>query len=317
MSPDEHFHTPVLLDEVLELLAPGPGKTFVDGTLGGGGHAEKLLEAGARVIGLDQDPEALNSTREKRLHRFGAHQFQPVRANFTRLGAVLDELGLPEVDGVLLDLGVSSWQLDTASRGFSFQREGPLDMRMDPDGPLTAADLVNTAPAGELVRIFREYGEEPAARRIAACIVSARASKPFETTMQLALAIEGVVPRRGRIHPATRVFQALRIAVNREIEALESVLGQAAARLRPGGRMAVITFHSIEDRMVKEFFKLRSMPELDRPEWPAPRPNPDYIFRALTRKPVVASAEEQQRNPRSRSAKLRAVEKLQPRIAIL
>jgi 16S rRNA (cytosine1402-N4)-methyltransferase len=186
---------------------------------------------------------------------------------------------------------------------------------MDPDGPVTAADIVNTAPAGELVRIFRTYGEEPAARRIAARVVSARAARPFETTMQLALAVEEVVPRRGRTHPATRIFQALRIAVNRELAVLESVLGQAGARLSAGGRMAVITFHSLEDRMVKEFFKLRSTPELDRPEWPAPRPNPDCIFRALTRKPVIATAEEQQSNPRSRSAKLRAVEKLQPRIA--
>jgi 16S rRNA (cytosine1402-N4)-methyltransferase len=205
--------------------------------------------------------------------------------------------------------------LDTPERGFSFQREGPLDMRLDPDGPVTAADIVNTAPPAELVRIFQMYGEEPNARRIAARLVSARVAHPFATTMQLALAVEAVVPRRGRIHPATRIFQALRIAVNREMEVLGSVLGQAAERLRPGGRMAVITFHSLEDRIVKEFFKLRSMPELDRPEWPGPRPNPDYIFQALTRKPVVASAEEQHRNPRSRSAKLRAVRKIQPRIA--
>jgi len=225
---------------------------------------------------------------------------------------VLDDLGVPEVDGVLLDLGVSSWQLDTPDRGFSFQREGPLDMRMNPDAGLTAADLVNTASAEELARIFRQYGDEPNARRIAARLASARAVRPFQTTMQLALAVEEVVPRRGRIHPATRVFQALRIAVNRELEVLESVLGQAAARLRPGGRIAVITFHSLEDRIVKDFFKLRSTAELDRPEWPAARPNPDYIFRALTRKPVIASAEEQQRNPRSRSAKLRAVQKIQP-----
>jgi 16S rRNA (cytosine1402-N4)-methyltransferase len=311
MRPDEHFHTSVLLKEVLELLAPRTGETFVDGTLGGGGHAEALLEAGARVIGMDQDAEALDFAKEQCLHRFG-DRFHPVRANFDQLAAVLDELGVPEVDGVLLDLGVSSWQLDTAERGFSFQREGPLDMRMNRDEGMTAADLVNTAPAAELVRIFYQYGEEPNARRIAARIVSGRAARPFETTMQLALAVEEVVPRRGRIHPATRVFQALRIAVNREMEALESVLGQAAARLRPGGRMAVITFHSLEDRMVKEFFKLRSMAELDRPEWPEPRPNPDYIFSALTRKPVIASAEEQQRNPRSRSAKLRAVAKIQP-----
>jgi 16S rRNA (cytosine1402-N4)-methyltransferase len=313
MRPEEYFHTPVLMKEVLELLAPGPGQTFVDGTLGGGGHAEALLAAGARVIGLDQDPEALDFAKGRRLHRFG-EKLLPVRANFGELSAVLDDLGIPEVDGVLLDLGVSSWQLDTAERGFSFQREGPLDMRMDPDGPVTAADLVNTASAAELAHIFKEYGEEPSARRIATRIVSVRAAKPFETTMELALAVEAVVPRRGRIHPATKIFQALRIAVNREMEVLDCGLEQAAVRLRPGGRMAVITFHSGEDRMVKDFFKLRSTPELDRPEWPAPRPNPDCIFRALTRKPVIASAEEQQSNPRSRSAKLRAVEKLQPQV---
>jgi 16S rRNA (cytosine1402-N4)-methyltransferase len=312
MRPDEYHHTPVLLSETLAALAPRAGEIFVDGTLGGGGHAQALLEAGADVIGIDQDPEALISTKENRLRRYGEH-FRPARANFENLGAVLDSLGAPEVDGVLLDLGVSSWQLDTPARGFSFQREGPLDMRMDPEGPVTAADLVNTASAEELARIFKQYGEEPHARRIAARIVSARVLKPFETTMQLALAVEGVAPRRGRIHPATRVFQALRIAVNREMEVLASVLGQAAQRLRPGGRMAVITFHSLEDRMVKEFFKLRTTAELDRPEWPQPRPNPDYIFRALTRKPIIASAEEQQRNPRSRSAKLRAVEKIQPK----
>jgi 16S rRNA (cytosine1402-N4)-methyltransferase len=311
MRPDDHFHTPVLLKEVLEALAPRPGATIVDGTLGGGGHSEALLQAGAHVIGLDQDVDALEFAKEKRLHRYG-DLFHPVRANFAQLGAVLDDLHVPEIDGLLLDLGVSSWQLDTAERGFSFQREGPLDMRMNRDEGPTAADLVNTLPAAELARIFYQYGEEPNARRIAARLVSGRTVCPFETTMQLALAVEEVVPRRGRIHPATRIFQALRIAVNRELEVLESVLVQAAARLRPGARMAVITFHSLEDRIVKDFFKLRSTAELDRPEWPEPRPNPDYIFRALTRKPVIASAEEQQSNPRSRSAKLRAVEKLQP-----
>ena len=288
MRPDEHFHTPVLLKEVVGMLAPRAGEQFVDCTLGGGGHTEALLEAGARVIGIDQDPDAIVLTKEN-LHRHGP-SFLPVRANFDQLATVLDDLGVPEVDGVLLDLGVSSWQLDTPDRGFSFQREGPLDMRMNPDAGLTAADLVNTASAEELARIFRQYGDEPNARRIAARLASARAVRPFQTTMQLALAVEEVVPRRGRIHPATRVFQALRIAVNRELEVLESVLGQAAARLRPGGRIAVITFHSLEDRIVKDFFKLRSTAELDRPEWPAARPNPDYIFRALTRKPVIASA---------------------------
>lgn len=311
MRPDEHFHTSVLLKEVIELLAPKAGETFVDCTVGGGGHSEALLEAGANVIGMDQDPEALDFAKEKRLRRFG-DRFQPARVNFEKLSAVLDDLHVAEVDGILLDLGVSSWQLDTGARGFSFQREGPLNMLMNPGSGMTAAELVNTASMAELIRIFREYGEEPNARRIAARIVAGRETRPFQTTMQLALAVEEVVPRRGRIHPATRIFQALRIAVNRELEVLESVLEQAATRLRGGGRMGVITFHSIEDRMVKEFFKLRSTAELDRPEWPAPRPNPDYIFHAVTRKPVIADAEEQQRNPRSRSAKLRVVQKLQP-----
>lgn len=311
MRPDDYYHTPVLLKEVLALLAPRAGQTYVDGTLGGGGHAAALLEAGAQVIGLDQDADALEFAKENSLHRFGS-RFQPVRANFERLSAVLDELNAPQVDGVLLDLGVSSWQLDAAERGFSFQREGPLDMRMDRSQGVTAADLVNTMPAAELARIFYQYGEEPHARRIAARLVSGRTARPFETTMQLALAVEEVVPRRGRIHPATRIFQALRIAVNRELEALESVLRQAAERVRPGGKIAVISFHSLEDRIVKDFFKLRSTAELDRPEWPEPRPNPDYQFHALTRKPVIADAEEQQSNPRSRSAKLRGVEKIQP-----
>ena len=312
MRPDDHYHTPVLLKEVVEVLAPKAGETMVDCTLGGGGHSEALLEAGASVIGLDQDPDALAFAKERRLRRFES-RFHPARANFSQLSTVLEGMGVARVDGMLIDLGVSSWQLDTAERGFSFMREGPLDMRMNPEEGPTAADLVNTASAAELVHIFREYGEEPNARRIAAHLVSARMARPFQTTMQLALAIEEASPRRSRVHPATRVFQALRIAVNRELEVLQSVLAQAPALLRPGGRLAIISFHSLEDRIVKEFFKLHSMPELDRPEWPAPRPNPEYIFDALTRKPVIASAEEQQRNPRSRSAKLRAVIKIQPK----
>ena len=312
MRPDDHYHTPVLLKEVVEVLAPKAGETMVDCTLGGGGHSEALLEAGASVIGLDQDPDALAFAKERRLRRFES-RFHPARANFSQLSTVLEGMGVAQVDGMLIDLGVSSWQLDTAERGFSFMREGPLDMRMNPEEGPTAADLVNTASAAELVHIFREYGEEPNARRIAAHLVSARMARPFQTTMQLALAIEEASPRRSRVHPATRVFQALRIAVNRELEVLQSVLAQAPALLRPGGRLAIISFHSLEDRIVKEFFKLHSMPELDRPEWPAPRPNPEYIFDALTRKPVIASAEEQQRNPRSRSAKLRAVIKIQPK----
>ena len=301
------YHEPVLLAQTLALLAPAPGKLFVDGTLGGGGHTEAFLQAGAQVIGIDQDPQALAFAGE-RLAGFG-ERFVPVRANFEEIGSVLDGMGIAGVDGALLDIGVSSWQLDTPERGFSFQAEGPLDMRMNPDAPLSAADLVNTAPEGELIRIFREYGEETAARRIAQQIIRDREIRPLETTFDLVQSVEKVNPRRGRTHPATKVFQALRIAVNRELDVLHAALAAFSARLNPGGRFGVITFHSLEDRIVKNFFKARSVEWLDRPEWPAPRRNPEFQFRLLTSKPAVASEEEQSRNPRSRSAKLRVVEK--------
>ena len=301
------YHEPVLLAQTLALLEPAPGELFVDGTLGGGGHAEAFLRAGARVIGIDQDPQALAFAGE-RLSGFG-ERFVPVRANFEEIAGVLDRLGVEGIDGALLDIGVSSWQLDTPERGFSFQEEGPLDMRMNPQGALSAADLVNTAAEEELARIFREYGEEPAARRIAHQIVRDREVRRLETTLDLVRSVEKVNPRRGRIHPATKVFQALRIAVNRELEVLQAALAAFGARLNPGGRFGVITFHSLEDRIVKQFFKARSVEWLDRPEWPVPRRNPDFQFRLLTPKPAVASEEEQSRNPRSRSAKLRVVEK--------
>lgn len=307
-QPEEAYHQPVLLAETLRLLAPAPGKGFVDGTLGGGGHSEAFLKAGASVIGIDQDPQAL-AFAERRLAVFG-DQFQAVRANFAEAGAVLDQLGVTGVDGALLDIGVSSWQIDTPERGFSFQEDGPLDMRMNPDGPVTAADLVNTASAEELMRIFWSYGEEPAARRVVAQLLRDREQGPLETTFALVRSIEKVLPRRGRTHPATKVFQALRIAVNRELDVLGSALEVFSNRLNPGGRFGVITFHSLEDRIVKGFFKMRSTEWIDRPEWPEPRRNPEHQFRLLTNKPVTASAEEQSRNPRSRSAKLRVVEKL-------
>lgn len=302
------YHTPVLLREVLQSLVPKVGKVLVDGTLGGGGHAAAFLATGALVIGLDQDPEAI-ATTTARLSDAGG-RFTAVRSSFACVSEVLAGLGLARIDGALLDLGVSSYQLDTAGRGFSFQREGPLDMRMDPAGSVTAADIVNTQPVEEITRILKTYGEEPAARRIAARLVRERETRPFTTTLQLAEAVEKVIPRRGRTHPATRVFQALRIAVNRELEVLCTALEQFSACLAPGGRFAVITFHSLEDRIVKQFFKTRSVEWIDRPEWPAPRPNPDRIFRSITGKAVTASDAEQRANPRSRSAKLRVVEKL-------
>ena len=302
------YHESVLVAETLRCLAPAPGKVIVDGTLGGGGHTAQLLAAGARVIGLDHDPDAIAHARK--LLPDAGENFVPVRSSFTKLGEVLDGLGINRIDGGLLDLGVSSHQIDEPSRGFSFHQNGPLDMRMDPAGPLSAADLVNVMSGDQLERIFRTFGEEPAARRIAARIVRDRMVKPFTTTLELAESVESVVPRRGKTHPATRIFQALRIAVNRELDALAEGLEQFTRRLAPGGRLAIITFHSLEDRMVKTFFKARSAQWIDRPEWPEARPNPDYIFKPITGKPIIASAGEQRENPRSRSAKLRAVERI-------
>jgi 16S rRNA (cytosine1402-N4)-methyltransferase len=302
------YHEPVLLEETVAVLAPEAGKVLVDGTLGGGGHSGALLANGARVIGIDQDPAAL-AFAGSQLAEFG-DRFQAVRGTFANSSALLEEIGVGQIDGALLDLGVSSHQLDTPERGFSFQSDGPLDMRLDPNGPITAADLVNTMSGEQLERIFREYGEEPAARKVAVKLARERMVKPFSTTLELAEAVELVIPRRSGTHPATRVFQALRIAVNRELDALEDGLEQLTARLAPGGIFAVITFHSLEDRIVKTFFKHRCTAWLDRPEWPEPRRNPDYLFQALTRKPVIAGTAEQRRNPRSRSAKLRAVKKL-------
>lgn len=308
LIPEPKYHLPVLPEETLALLAPAPGKLYVDGTLGGGGHSEALLRAGASVIGIDQDPQALAFANE-RLAGFG-DRFRAVRANFEEVEQVLASLGIHGIDGGLLDIGVSSWQLDTPERGFSFQVEGPLDMRMNPDGPVTAADIVNTAAVEELTQIFREYGEENAARRVAQQIERDRAVRPFVTTLDLVASVEKVLYRKGRTHPATKVFQALRIAVNRELDVFEAALEAFTRCLKPGGRFGVITFHSLEDRMAKNFFRERSTEWLDRPEWPAPRRNPLYQFRLLTSKPKVASEEEGLRNPRARSAKLRGVEKL-------
>jgi len=306
---DSSYHVPVLEEEVVAALAPAEGKLLLDGTLGGGGHTRRLLENGAWVLALDQDPEAIEwATR--RLEGM-EDQMIALRANFASFPDILREAGLgPVLDGILLDLGVSSHQLDAAERGFSFMRDGPLDMRMDPDGPLSAADVVNQWPEEELARIFYEYGGEKASRRVAKVIVKRREDHPFETTADLAGVVGTVIPKRGPASPATRVFQGLRIAVNDEMGALEAALASAHHWLKPGGRLAVITFHSLEDRIVKQHFRRHSEAEIDRPEWPAPRPNPDYHYRLITRKGITASPEETKRNPRSRSATLRVVERL-------
>jgi 16S rRNA (cytosine1402-N4)-methyltransferase len=302
------YHLPVFPAEVAEWMAPGPDQFIIDGTLGGGGHSEIFLKAGARVLGVDRDPEALAHARA-RLAAFGG-RFSTWEGNFSRLPEIPEiEMG-ERADGLLMDLGVSSRQLDSAARGFSFMREGPLDMRMGPSSPRTAADIVNCWQEADIVRILFEYGEESKARRIAGAIVRQRAEKPFVTTLDLANCIEKAIGRQGRTHPATKTFQAIRMAVNEELESLATALATAPAVLKPGGRLLIITFHSLEDRMVKRFFKHRSTEFLDEPGWPEPRPNPDYQFRLLARKAIIPTAEETSLNPRARSAKLRVAQLL-------
>ena len=304
---DSVYHRPVLEREVVELLEPKPGHLIVDGTCGGGGHTEALLVGGADVLALDQDPDAVEHVSEQ-LARFGRRVIVR-QANFRQAGKVLDELGIRTIGGALLDVGVSSRQLENAERGFSLVRNGPLDMRMDPRNQLTAATIVNEYSAEQLTRLFRELGEEPAARRIASLIVKMRKTSPFRETLPLAREIEKLVGRHGRRHPATQVFQALRMEVNDELGALKEGLRVLARRLQPGARIAVIAFHSLEDRIVKNFFRDHSQEWLDKPEWPEPKRNPDYDLELVTPKPVEPSDEEQRINPRSRSAKLRVAEK--------
>src|SRR5207249_4782541 len=302
------YHRPVLEREVVELLKPKPGLLVVDGTCGGGGHTEALLGSGADVLALDQDPDAVQQVSEQ-LARFD-RRVTVRHANFRQAAKVLDELGIRTIGGALLDLGVSSRQLENAERGFSLVRGSPLDMRMDPRNELTAATIVNEYSGEELTRLFRELGEEPAARRIASLIVKMRKTCSFRETLPLARAIEKLVGRHGRRHPATQVFQALRMEVNDELGALEDGLRVLTARLQPGARIAVIAFHSLEDRIVKNFFRDHSREWLDKPEWPAPQRNPDYDLKLVTPKPVEPSEDEQHANPRSRSAKMRVAEKI-------
>lgn len=303
-------HLPVLVEETVELLAPWRGGVFVDVTVGLGGHAQAVLEAGAgaRLVGIDRDPQALERAG-RRLAPFG-ERVRLVQGNFHRLEEIVGGLGLGDVAGVLADLGVSSLQLEVPERGFSFRREGPLDMRMGPGG-MTAADLVNRAAEGDLERIFREYGEERQARRIARAIATARTERPIETTAELKSVIDRVKggrEREGRVDPATRVFQALRIAVNEELAGLESAIEQAVRLLAGDGRLVVISYHSLEDRIVKNTLRDLARGEVDRVTG---RPRAEtQLIEVLTRKPVRPTEAEVDWNPRSRSARLRAARRL-------
>jgi 16S rRNA (cytosine1402-N4)-methyltransferase len=307
-------HLSVLPEEVIQFLNPRPGGTYLDGTLGGAGHARLILERctpGGRLIGIDQDREALQAAGE-RLADFGTAALL-VHGNFGELEQHLDRLGAPALDGFILDLGVSSHQLDSAGRGFSFQQDAPLDMRMDTSRGETAADLLNDLPEPELERIIRDYGEERWAKRIAAFIARTRQEAPLVTTLQLVDIVKGAVPKAKwdeRIHPATRTFQAVRIAVNRELESLEKGLRAALDRLKPGGRGVVISFHSLEDRIVKHIFREYATGCTCPRNFPVCACNKKPRARVLTNRPVTATGQEIEVNPRSRSAKLRAVEKL-------
>lgn len=308
-------HRPVLYQEIIHALRPARGNLYVDATLGAGGHAWGILQHSSPdglLLGLDVDPQALSLAAE-RLAVYG-QRAMIVRASYTQLAEQLAAVGWAKVNGILLDLGVSSMQLDAAQRGFSFSADAPLDMRFDPANPQTAARLVNELPEKELARILFQYGEETLAKQIAHAIVQAR---PVTTTGQLAEIVLRVVERRGRkderkrpLHPATRTFQALRIAVNRELEALEEVLPQAVAALAPGGRLAVISFHSLEDRIVKQFFRRESADCLCPPRQPVCTCGHRATLVEVTRHPIRPQESEIAQNPRARSARLRVAERI-------
>lgn len=308
----EQYHVPVLLAEVLQYLDPHRGGTYIDCTLGGGGHARAVLQRigpSGRLLGLDRDPAALAAAAAA-LQEFGP-AFAARRTDFRHIAAVARAEGLTGgVDGILMDLGVSSHQLDTDERGFSYHADAPLDMRMNPEVGLSARDLVAAAGEDELARILRDYGEERWAVRIAKFIVEARQRQPIETTAQLVAVIKAAVPsgaRRDGPHPARRTFQALRIAVNDELGALQEGLEGAFATLKPGGRLVVITFHSLEDRIVKQTMAQWTRACVCPPQWPVCRCAGEPAGRLLTKKPVLPGAAELRANPRARSAKLRAI----------
>ena len=305
-------HLSVMPEEVLHWLQPKSGGVYLDGTLGGAGHARLILEAapGCRLIGLDRDPAALQKAGQV-LASF-ANRVNLQHATFDQAAMVLQQLGVEDLDGMLLDLGVSSHQLDTPERGFSFRHDAPLDMRMNPQVGLTAADVINQAEEEELARIFFEYGEERFSRRIARKIVARRGEAPITRTAELAALVRGAVPggnRPGRIHPATRVFQALRIHVNQELQQVRDGAAAGLELLKPGGRLVVISFHSLEDRIVKQLFREQAKGCICPPRLPICQCNQVPLVKVLTRKGVRASTEEIEKNSRSRSAILRVAER--------
>ena len=307
-------HIPILRDTVVSLLEPKRGGIFVDGTLGGGGHAEAVLEQlpqGGKLYGIDRDSAAIEAA-SARLARFG-EAFTAIHGNFFDMKQLLAQRGVTEVDGILLDLGVSSYQLDTPERGFSYHEDAPLDMRMDSSAPFSAYDVVNGYSAEELTRIIREYGEERYASRVANAIVREREKAPLDSTVRLAEIVKLALPapaRRELQHPARRTFQALRIEVNGELAGLSQALTDAHDLLRSGGVLAVITFHSLEDRITKQTFRTFENPCTCDPRAPMCTCGKTPTAKALTKKPIVADETELEENPRARSAKLRAIRKL-------
>ena len=310
----EFRHTPVLIEEAVESLQVSPDGIYVDGTLGGGGHSFEIarrLSKGGRLIGIDQDAAAIEAAA-KRLGEFG-DRVTIIRSNYVRMKEKLGELGISSVDGILLDLGVSSFQLDDAQRGFTYRDEqAPLDMRMDQRRELTAREVVNSYSVEDLTRILREYGEERFAVRIAQRIDAQRKQKPIETTGELTQIIKAAIPAKARAegrHPARRTFQAIRIEVNGELCVLEESLNQMISILNPGGRICIITFHSLEDRIVKDAFRTAQDPCICPPEFPVCVCGRKSQGKVITRKPILPSVEETERNPRAKSAKLRVFEK--------
>lgn len=309
----DFVHVPVLFHETIDSLNIQPDGIYADGTLGGAGHSSEIakrLSDRGRLIGFDQDLEAIEAAA-KRLEPYG-DRVRIIHSNFERMGEVLEELGYPQVDGILLDLGVSSHQLDDASRGFSYRTDAPLDMRMNQEAALTAADILNTYDEQELYRIIRDYGEERFAKNIAGNIVKRRAEHPIETTGELVEIIRASMPKKALAaagHPAKRTFQAVRIACNRELDVLENSIDSMIDHLKPGGRLSIITFHSLEDRIVKTAFRRNENPCVCPPDFPVCVCGKKPKGHAVYRKPILPAEEEMERNPRSKSAKLRCFER--------